>query len=205
MEIDWNRVPKYSRFPYRNGYGGYVQLEEQADPEQESRAVAGTVRAEGGYNFGQVYRAGFEADLNWWRLGVKSDLSFLVEGQGAALKDAMYLGSTNGMLTLIMRPRMRFRFGGGAQYMIDGRTPGEGKREYAAGGNFSTDLDIFPFWPLVVSGRFDAGTLYKAPSFMARGTVGFVIAGFELYGGYTFRQIGRVNLHGPTAGLRIWF
>ncbi|MEM6994003.1 MAG: hypothetical protein AAF721_26055 [Myxococcota bacterium] len=207
MHYDFSlkEVPLYPRFPYQHGKKGYVRrmdTQEQRADARDARRIGGTVQGEGGYLYDSLYRTGFALDLNWWRFGFKSDLSFFLEGDA---KDALYLGSTNAHVTLLMQPRLRFRAGGGAQYMIDGRAPGKGAREYASGGNFTTDVDVFPFWPVVVSGRFDYGKIYKASSLLVRGTLGLSLQGFELYGGYEYRQVGQVALHGPTAGLRVWF
>lgn len=206
-EVDLSSVSaepvSYHLFPYREGAPGYIQRAPKREIEpSKTRNIGGTASAEGGYLYDSLYRAGFALDLNWRRLGLKSDLSFFVEGK---FEDALYLGSSNAQFGIIMQPRMRWRVGGGAQYMIDGRAPGKGSREFAAGPNFTTDVDIFPFWPVILSGRFDYGTIYKARSILTRGTLGLALQGFELYGGYEFRQIGRVALHGPTAGLRVWF
>lgn len=205
MDINFAEPMVYPRFPYQDGQPGYLRpmrtLAQRA-ADDDTRRIGGSVQAEGAYLGESLYRTGFSLDVNWLRWGLKSDLSLFLEGP---LKDALYLGSTNALVTLIMRPRLRFRAGGGAQYMIDARIPGRGHREYAAGPNLSTSIDAFPFWPIILSGRFDYGKIYKAQSLLARGTLGLALQGFELYGGYEYRRIGRVALHGPTVGLRAWF
>ena len=205
-EWDFNlKAAAYPRFPYQNGHRGYVRpmrtLAQRA-ADDDTRRIGGSVQAEGAYLGESLYRTGFSLDVNWLRWGLQSDLSLFLEGP---LKDALYLGSTNALVTLIMQPRLRFRAGGGAQYVIDARIPGRGHREYAAGPNLSTSIDAFPFWPIIVSGRFDFGKIYKAQSLLTRATLGLALQGFELYGGYEYRRIGRVALHGPTVGLRAWF
>lgn len=200
IDVSLSDAPKYRRFPYADGRLGYIDRAEGRPPAHDD--FGGSAHVEGAYLYDQLYRSGFGVDLDYWRLGFGSDLSFFLEGP---FKDALYLGSSNLKLSLVMQPFIRWRIGGGAQYMIDGRVPGEGRREYAAGGNFTTDVDVFPLCPLVISGRFDIGQLYKAPSMLGRGTVGLMFNRFELYGGYEGRRIGKVSLRGPTLGLRAWF
>ena len=206
LDIDFGNRPTYPRFPYEGGSLGYVDRGEDfggaADADRVTRKFAGRAHVEGAYLYDSLYRTGFALDLNWRRLGVKTDLSLFLEGP---LKDALYLGSTNAQFALFMRPRLRWRLGGGAQYMIDARLPGQESRDYATGANLTTDVDVFPFWPVVLSGRFDYGTIYKATSMLGRGTLGLSLQGFELFGGYEYRAIGDVALHGPTVGLRAWF
>lgn len=197
-------VARYNRFPYQYRRKGLVERVAPDEKDPSYRRFSGRTGVQAGYLGQGISKLGFSLDLNYWRLGLDSDLDWLVEGK---FVDAMYLGSTNGRIALIMRPRARLRVGGGAQYMIDGRTPGpgQGPREYAAGPNLSADLEIYPFRPLTLSGRVDAGTLYRAPSIRARATAGVVIEGFELYAGFEHRRIGAVVFQGPVGGVRYWF
>jgi hypothetical protein len=95
--------------------------------------------------------------------------------------------------------------GGGVRYMVDGRTPGEGHREYALGWNVGAGVDFFPVRPLIVTYRLDLGRLWAATIVQNRATLGAVLGPFEVYAGYDALRIGRVWLHGPMAGLRGWF
>jgi len=195
-------VPRYNRHPYERDRDGLVMRVPQADKDRVGRLWSTQANVELGYLGKEVWKSGFGLDFDYWRVGIASDLDWLVEGR---LKDAMYLGSTNARFTLIMRPRVRLRLGGGAQYMVDGRTPGQGRREYASGPNATIEAEAFPFQPFTISGRLDYGTLYRAPSILAQATAGVVFRGVQIYGGYEFRRIGDVTLQGPMAGLRVWF
>lgn len=195
-------VPRYNRFPYEKDRDGLIMRVPQADKDHVGRLWSTQANAEVGYLGNEVWKTGFGLDFDYWRIGIGSDLDWLVEGR---LRDAMYLGSTNARFTLIMRPRVRLRIGGGAQYMVDGRTPGQGRREYASGPNATIEAEAFPFRPFTISGRLDYGTLYRAPSILAQATAGVVFRGVQIYGGYEFRRIGDVTLQGPMAGLRVWF
>ncbi|MBL4685043.1 MAG: hypothetical protein JKY37_10670 [Nannocystaceae bacterium] len=198
----WPTVGRYNRTPYHNGADGLVQRVPQKEKDERGRMWSTQLNIETGYLGKNVWKTGFGLDFDYWRLGIGSDLDWLVEGR---FRDAMYLGSTNARITVIMRPRMRVRVGGGAQYMIDGRTPGQGHREYATGPNITADIEIFPVQPFTVSARVDYGTLYKAPSALAQVTVGAVFRGVQVYAGYEYRRVGDVAMQGPLAGIRVWF
>ncbi len=195
-------VGRYNRNPYERDSDGLVVRVPQAEKESRGRLWSTQLNAETGYLGKGLWKAGFGGSIDYWRIGVGSDLDWIVEGR---FKDAMYLGSTNLRATLIMRPRLRLRAGAGAQYMVDGRTPGQGRREYASGPNVTADVDVFPVRPFTVSARIDYGTLYKAPSFRGQLTAGVVFRGVQVYGGYELRKIGDVTMQGPVAGLRVWF
>ncbi len=195
-------VPRYTRYPYATSDDGYVERVPEAEQDERGRMFAGRVTLEGGYMGDRVWRSGFALRLSFWRFGLDNELHFYLE---QPLRDALYLGSSNLTFDFLMREALQWRIGGGMNYMIDGRTPGEGHREYAAGTNFTTSFDAFPIRPVVFSGRFDYGTLYKAPVFTGRATLGVTFSGFEIVLGYEGKAIGNVKMHGPITGLRLWF
>jgi hypothetical protein len=172
------------------------------DKGASNRMFSGQLSGEGAYAGDNVWRSAVGLQLTYWRLGIDTNISFYLE---QPLRDALYLGNSNLTLALVLQPRFVWRLGGGANYMVDGRTPGQGHREYAAGYNLTTGIDVFPFRPLVFSGRFDGGRIYAAPMVSLRGSVGVLLSGFEIYGGYEFKMVGDVPLSGPMVGLRAWF
>lgn len=193
---------RYGRYPYAKERRGYVVRVPGHDDNSPGRLFSGQLSGEGAYAGDGVWRSGVGLQLTFWRLGFDTNLSFYLE---QPLRDALYLGSSNLTFALVLRPKLLWRLGGGANYMVDGRTPGQGHREYASGYNVTTSVDVFPFRPIVLSGRFDAGMIFAAPVVSLRGSVGVVLRGFELYGGYEFKTVGNVPLSGPMAGLRAWF
>jgi hypothetical protein len=195
-------VPRYRRHPYAERSEGYIVRESVHEKNPRGRLVAGQVAGEGAYAGDGVWRSGVQLRLSAGRFGLDSNLSFYLD-QG--LRDALYLGSTNVIFAPVMRPHVLWWVGGGANYLIDGRDPRQGGREYAAGYNVTSSVDVFPFSPFVLSGRVDAGTIHAARVMSARASVGVVLRGFELYGGYELKTVGDVPLHGPMVGVRAWF
>lgn len=195
-------VSRYARHPYADRGEGYVLRVPSTERNPPGRRAAGQISGEGAYAGDGVWRSGLNLRLAYWRIGVDSNISFYID-QG--LTDALYLGSTNLIFAPVMSPHVMLWVGGGANYMLDGRAPGKGPREYAAGYNLTSSVDVFPFSPIVLSGRVDMGTIHAARVVAARATVGVVLRGFELYGGYELRKVGTVPLHGPMVGVRAWF
>ena len=140
--------------------------------------------------------------LDWWRFGLASDLGFYFEQD---LSDSMYLGTTNVPFALVMRPHLIVKLGPGINYMIDGRPPGKGRRDYALGINGTTSVEIYPVKPLLLSGRIDFGKIYKTPTLTIRGQAGFIVDRWELYFAYELKRVGDVPFYGPIAGVRAWF
>jgi hypothetical protein len=189
------------RWPYEARTSGWV-----ADPwtrnADDARRVGGHLEAEGSYLYRGLWRSGLAARVGTPRVDVDSQLSFYLDVPN---HDGFYLGDTTLGFAPVAEPRVVWRIGAGARYMVDARLPdGTGPREHAMGWNLSTSLDAFPGAPFVISARIDRGTLYQTPVWRARATVGLVRARFELYGGYEHTQIERVALGGPALGLRLW-
>jgi hypothetical protein len=189
------------RWPYEANERGWVVDPWVGGQEEGHRRVTGRLEAEGAYLYKGLWRTGMAARLGTARVDVDTQLSFYLD---APHRDALYLGDTSFNVAPIVQPRLVWRLGLGARYMLDARLPGAGPREYSAGWNLSSSLDAFPVRPFVISARLDRGTLYQTPVWRARASVGVVRERFELYAGYEHTQIERVALGGPTVGLRLW-
>jgi hypothetical protein len=194
-------VVSFGSFPYEHGNRHYVQRLPASHPDDRD-LLAGTAHVEGGYAGDGVWRAGGGLALRVWRVGLDSDVHWLVDPKH---EDSLYLGTTNATFAIVMQPPFVWRVGPGVNYMIDGRVPGQGTREYAAGFNASTTMDIMPAKPLIISGRFDYGRIYKAETMSVRVTVGWIVDRWEIYIGYEYERVGDVPLGGPLVGVRAWF
>ncbi len=189
----------YRRYPYEGGTGDYIVP--LAPGIRSSRSHAGQLWLEGAWQGKGLYRSAGGGRIDGQFFSFDGDLSFYLE---PAANDALYLGTANLSLTPLRERRAIVRLGGGMNTMIDGRVPGEGPREYALGWNLTTSFELFPAWPVVISGRLDLGKLHAAWMGRARGSVGVMLWRMELFGGYEHTQVGSVGLGGPMAGLRLW-
>jgi hypothetical protein len=203
VSSDTNVVPAptlyYRSYPYKGGSGDYLFQARPAD--KRPRRLAGQVWGEGAWQGRGLWRSAAGLRIDGLILGFDGDLSYYLE---PAAKDALYLGTANLSLLPIRNRRGILRFGGGINSMIDGRVPGQGHREYALGWNVTSSFDLFPVWPLVISGRVDAGRLYHATMVRARASVGVMLWRMEIYGGYEHTQVDRIALGGPMVGIRLW-
>ncbi|MEM7153115.1 MAG: hypothetical protein AAF799_09740 [Myxococcota bacterium] len=196
---------EYRQYPYAHGARTYLSEpidEDEADElEEPTRPRSGMVWAEGAVQGKDLWRGAGGLRYDGRRISLDGDLSYYVE---LPADDALYLGTANLSLIPVKTKRAILRLGGGVNTMIDGRVPGEGPREYALGWNVTGSLDLFPAWPIVLSGRVDAGRLYKAWVGRGRATLGVMVSRLEIFGGYEHMQVGKVGLGGPTFGLRVW-
>lgn len=190
------------RYPYEARQRGWVAEPWETD-KNRFRSVAGRLSAEGSYQYRGLWRTGLAARVGSPRVDVDTQISFYAE---LPARDAMYLGDTSLNFAPVALPQVVWRIGLGARYMLDARLPGTGTepREYAAGWNFTSSIDLFPGQPFIVSARVDRGMLYETPVWRARGTVGLNRQHFELFVGYDHTQVERVSLGGPLVGLRVW-
>lgn len=209
-----NSNPMFAQHPYDpyvgNEDNGYVKRIPIGDPQQNYRFVSGTASGELGYVGKHAWRGGLSARLNLWRFGIDTDLSMFGKQKTQGIT---YAGSSNVTFSLIMRPRIIWRLGGGVAYLANGGVLGINQPHNGAevGGNLTSSVDVFPFKPLVLSGQVDYGRVGHGSDqainmIHTRATLGLMLPhGVEVYGGYDFRRIGQLNLQGPTVGVRVWF
>lgn len=190
---------RFRHYPYEDGGTGYMAPETPEEPTV--RRWAGRVFAEGAWQGRGLWRSGGGLRLDGPIFGFDGDLSYYLE---PAAHDALYLGTANVSVIPVHARRGLLRLGGGINTMIDGRLPTEGSRDYALGWNVTGSVDLFPAWPVVISGRMDVGRLYRAWMGRARASLGVMLGRLEVYGGYEHTQVGRIGMGGPTVGLRIW-
>jgi hypothetical protein len=202
-------LPRYAAFPYASGTAGHVErvpwptgtpaVGAGSPPGRLFSGQASTESATAGKG---VLRVGAHMRLAYWRLAADGNLSYIVD-RGS--NEAMYLGSGNVLIAPILRPRLTWWVGGGANYMMDARPNDQGQHPTRYGYNLTSSVDVFPVRPLVLSGRMDVGKLGDAPVVAGRATAGLMMNRFEVYGGYQVQRIGQDALRGPMFGLRVWF
>ncbi len=195
--------PRMLRHPYEARYDGYNIVDD--DPNAPGRQFAANLAAEGAWLGDGTVRGAVHARIVFPRAEIDSRTSLLVDTVNGQPVDALYLGDAGLFLIPWRSAHWTIRAGGGVRYMVDGRTPGQGRREYALGWNAAFGFDFFPVRPLVVSYRLDLARLWQATIVQNRATVGAALGPFELYAGYDAMRLGTLWLHGPLVGLRGWF
>lgn len=65
-------------------------------------------------------------------------------------------------------------------------------------------FDLFIAKPIVLSASFTGGGVGSAGFLEARAQLGVMLSRLELFGGFSYLNIGGVNLHSPVLGVRLW-
>lgn len=155
---------------------------------------------ERGFKTDNVGRLGFhllaESAL---RLGVLVDWNSYIEDLGHGDHDRLSLGDVDALLIVTESEYARVRVGAGLSWLDDEYS------DASFGANVLLSADLFPCKPWIVTGRVAWGQIGDAETFHARATAGASWKFLEIFGGYDYREIGSVPLHGPLLGLRFWF
>ncbi|MEM6992481.1 MAG: hypothetical protein AAF721_18350 [Myxococcota bacterium] len=167
-----------------------------------ARRVSGWATVDGADLGPSLARVGGEVGIMVRRFGLSIDAAPHLE---TAPFDALTLGSANVHAAFVLLPRWQLHATFGASFMIDGRRTASGERVDGGGIVTGVRTTVLPVHPLVLRGRLEGGILGAAPTWLARGTAGVMVARAELFAGYEARRVGSVVLRGPTLGLRVWF
>lgn len=197
----------FTPHPYARGYHGYQILKEDwaniyysfdasAIP-RKSWAVR--LSLENGNDFDGLNRfAGQLKVEHESRFGFTSNWHYFAGRLPCGCIDETVIGDTNVTYRFAQNEVASMYSGLGFRVLTDRKTTN-------FGFNFTYGGDWFPVRPLIVSGVIDAGSLGSAFVFHARGSVGAIWHGCEVFAGYDYLRIGSVDLQGPMAGVRLWF
>ncbi len=119
------------------------------------------------------------------------------EQRGSA-RDHLDLGDAGVTLCFAQCAWGRMHLGLGARWLTD-RVGTEAGFNATYGGEFQ------PAAPWTAAFQLELGRLSEATVFRARASVGVEVLGAQPYVGYGFLAIGRVDFHGPLAGVTISF
>jgi hypothetical protein len=193
--------------PYVNDYHGYqIMPPEWAKTyynvdttEIPRKSWAVRLSIENGNDFDGMNRANgqlkFEHESRW---GIFTNWNYFTESLGNGRYDQTVIGDTNLTFRFAQNEMASMYAGLGFRMLSD-------RQQTNYGVNFTYGGDWFPVRPWIVSFQIDAGNLGSAGVFHARGSVGAIWHGVEVFAGYDYMGIGSVNLQGPMAGLRFWF
>ena len=133
-----------------------------------------------------------------WRWGIESDVRHIHEEWLPAGQDELWLGDANVLFRFAQSESVQMRTGLGVNFLND-------PIGTDFGFNFTYGGDWFPVQPLVVSGELDAGTLGSSHLYHLRGTIGANWNISEVYVGYDYYDVGRTQIAGLVAGVRLWY
>lgn len=186
----------FSRYPYADGCDGFMTCE----PSQQShRTWTARTQFEYGNDFDDVSRwsanvlvqgsGGWGLDFNW------NEYSETLDSGGS---DELRVGDFNVIYRIVETEQVQWRAGIGFNWLSDSIG-----NDY--GINYSLGMDLTPKRPWIISGKIDWGAIGDAKMLHGRVSVGAIWDRVEVFTGYDYRRIGSVPLHGPMAGVRIWF
>ncbi len=199
---------KFPCYPYPLGLPGYMQVDPmpvehltgQKDELLNLKPWAIRVSIEDSYDFHSDinrFNGRFFAETRGG-LGLHTSWDWLHEDLPTDQSDDAVLGNIMLTYRFIEDKHFLMRWGVGVNLFSD---------DYRsdAGLNWMLGLDVFPCEPWVVSSIIEGGWIGNTGTWHTQATAGYLFRGFEIYVGYDFRQIGSNNIHGPLAGLRLWF
>jgi hypothetical protein len=203
-------VASFPGHPYALRPDTYLRLDRdgaRAPEDQQADAAdadflkpwAARLSLENGNDFRGLNRLGGQLFVDTRsRFGVLSSWSYFSERLTGGGSDETLLGDLNLTFRFAQSEWIQFYTGAGARILTDRHTT-------RAGFNFLYGADFQPVRPIFVSTLVELGDLDSAFLVHGRATVGANFGRFEVFGGYDFLRIGKVNLQGPLLGLRLWF
>jgi hypothetical protein len=203
-------------YPYAKGEPGYMRMAipepvsgtAALAPTPEAPALPGTplgrsfsfqAAIEESHDFDAVNSLTLRASMDTSiRIGAETDWTWLNESLSGGASDDMAIGDIMATYRFTQSQALRMRTGIGVNVMADSQGSD-------VGFNFRYGFEWFPGDPVVVSSSFDLGSLGHAFVFRAQGHIGAMVDRVEFYGGYDYLSIGSVSIHGPVAGVQLWF
>ncbi len=191
----------FPRFPYDDTPGFMMIDRAQGDFcwPAEPRDWSGRFRAEYGDNFGDLTQIGahllVESSSRW---GLDTEFNFREEDLLGGAHDQLWTGDCNLVFRFAQHERLQMRIGAGFNWLAD-----DVDSNY--GYNVTYGGDWFPCDPWVISSNIDWGEIGSADLFHFRITGGVVVYGIEVYTGYDYYDVDRVQISSYIAGVRVWF
>ena len=214
--VDLDSRRGFLPYPYANGRPGYmVRAEPGAKVDADTRHGAARFGVEGAYLYDDVWRTSAQLRLMLPRLYTQLRYDLMLEGPTplvdgdlevyGSVRDRLHFANLELGPQLFAGEHLAVRVGAIGTLMFDDRRSLPEEPTMTAGGGGVLEFDLYPVRPLVFSGRGAVLKLGQAVMFEARATAGVSFNRVEIYAGYDHRQIGRVHLGGPTAGVAVRF
>lgn len=181
---------------------GYMVIGDEARYDRGfdcSGRCAARVSSEFGTNLSGIDWLGTRALVETTpRLGLDADFRVLSQERFPRPNDNLWLGDANLLFRFAQDEMVQMRTGAGFNYLSD-------SYDTNFGFNFTYGGDWYFVKPWVVSGEIDLGWLGQATVVHVRGTVGANWRFAEAFVGYDYYDIGRAQVGGLVAGVRLWF
>jgi hypothetical protein len=184
----------FTKYPYATTGTTYLWLDRPSGDWLSARAGL-----EYGNDFDGLGRVGLRLFLDTeTRFGLKSDWDYYTERLDCGCRDDLWIGDVTGTYRVAQAEGLHVYVGFGARFLMD-------RGRDWAGVNFLAGFDGFPGKPVHLFGSAEGGTLGHAGLWRLRGGAGYMWGRAELFAGYDWLRIGQAELHGPFAGVRVWY
>ena len=194
---DFQRPQAFAGYPYADGSDGLV-LGDAGMEAAERHEATGYLSLEGAYRNDNLWRTKLETRIHGTsRVGLAASYATYFELRSDNRIDRLSLADANLTFTFAQSPQMLFFAGLGARALVETRP--------SFGVNFIYGFDLFLVDPLVLSARFDLGSLGKARVAAASVRAGVFLGRFDLGVGYDVMVIANTSVGGATLGMRTWF
>ncbi|HZN32249.1 MAG TPA: hypothetical protein VFB80_00470 [Pirellulaceae bacterium] len=187
----------FAHFPYQHDDGYMIIGPALAEGELYRWSLRG--RAEYGTDFRNLEWTGGHLLLDTSsRLGLEADFRHVREDVPPGRFDSVWLGDGNIVFRFAQSELLVMRTGLGVTWLSD---PADSNM----GFNFTYGGDFFPIQPWIFSGELDLGTLGHTSVVHFRLTTGVNLGMTEAFLGYDYYDVGRTQIAGLVAGLRVWY
>ena len=209
LDAGYEQECGWPRYPYMNDKPGFAIIGESRKSNLLTEQywdnplfVKGwSVRSslDYGNDFNGLNRLGGDLflDTNFWRLGFLGHFNYSRESEDGSRADALIVDA-NVTFRTVQNEWMFLHVGlGGRMWTAYGDAHG--------GVNALYRGDFFPLQPLHLTTLAEVGNLDRLLFLHFQANLGFTWRHGELFIGYDFTRVSRVNLQGPAIGLRLWF
>src|SRR5262245_51222587 len=187
----------FAHFPHQHNDGYMIIGPALAEGELYRFALRG--RAEYGTDFGHLAWTGGHLLLDTSsRLGLEADFRHVREDVPPGRFDSLWLGDGNIVFRFAQSELLVMRTGLGVNWLSD-------PADTNVGFNFTYGGDFFPVRPWIFSGELDLGTLGHTSVVHFRISTGVNLGMIETFLGYDYYDVGRTQLAGRVAGVRLWY
>ncbi|MBY0233156.1 MAG: hypothetical protein K2W96_28055 [Gemmataceae bacterium] len=202
LDDNGTRKARFSDHPYALDYASYLDTTgfgRGSDAPQPTKGWGTRLGLENGNDFSGLNRLGGRAWLDTTaRLGVTTSWDHFQERLPGGGTDELVLGDLMLTWRFAQAEWMQMHAGLGGRGLFD-------RYRVRGGFNFLYSADVFPIEPLVLSSSVEVGHLNEAFTLRLRASAGVQWKHAEAFVGYDWLRIGGADLHGPMAGLRLWF
>jgi hypothetical protein len=197
MGDSYSETGYFAHFPYQHDDGYVIIGPALAEGELYRWSLRG--RAEYGTDFRNLEWTGGHLLLDTSsRLGLEADFRHVREDVPPGRFDSVWLGDGNVVFRFAQSELLVMRTGLGVAWLSD-------PADTNVGFNFTYGGDFFPVRPWILSGELDLGTLGHTSVVHFRLSAGVNLGMTEAFLGYDYYDVGRTQIAGLVAGLRVWY